>query len=461
MRKSYFFCGIGGSGMSPLAAIIVSRGSRAAGSDRARDRGDSPDKFRALESLGIKLFPQDGSGVKDIDALVVSTAIEDSIPDVKAAKDKNIPIIRRAELLASLFNESKTGIAVAGTSGKSTVTGMIAVMLTEAGLDPTVMNGGVIRNFETPARKGLPNMRTGQGDAFVTECDESDGSIALYNPAIAVLNNISLDHKSVEELEALFGDFISRAKTAAVLNFDDARVRALAGKSKAPVYSYGLSGGRFTARDIKLRADGVSFTVHDDASGESAAVVLNVPGEHNVSNALAAIAAAKAAGVSFADSAKTLASFKGTHRRLEVVGTQKGITVIDDFAHNPDKIAASLNTLKHFPGRLLVIFQPHGFGPLKLMGREIAETFAAHFDSQDMLLMPEAYYAGGTADCSVTAKHVIDMVTASGRKAQWFEKRADILPFVQKNAAKGDRIIVMGARDDTLSVFAQEIISSF
>ena len=214
VSKSYLFCGVGGSGMSPLALICAHQGHTVYGSDRSYDQGKSPDKFASLEDQGIKLVLQDGSGVtEDLDALVVSSAIEDSIPDVAAAKAKNVPIIKRAKLLAEMFNAAETGISVAGTSGKSTVTGMIAHILTALEHDPTVMNGAVIKNLGA-------NMRVGAGP-FVTETDESDGSISLFNPSIAVVNNIALDHKSMEELEALFGDFIGRASRAVILNGDD------------------------------------------------------------------------------------------------------------------------------------------------------------------------------------------------------------------------------------------------
>lgn len=434
--------------MSALALIFAQKGFRVLGSDRARDQGHSPEKFKALESSGVKIFPQDGSGLTaDVDALIVSSAIEESIPDIRIAREKGITIRKRADLLAEIFNNSPIGISVAGTSGKSTVTGMIATVLTQTGHDPTVMNGGIIRNFKT-------NMRVGQGGVFVTETDESDGSIALYNPAIAVLNNVALDHKSIDELDQLFGDFIARATKAVILNLDDSRLKKLRVRASAPVFSYAINdkSADLTADDIKFFPGGVSFTV----SGH--AVHLHQPGLHNVLNALACLSVAKALGIKLEEAIAGLESFQGIGRRLEVVGSKSGITVIDDFAHNPDKISATLATLKEFKGRLIILFQPHGFGPLKLMGRQIADSFIQYMDEDDLLLMPEAYYAGGMADRSVTAKDVIKFVSDSGKKAQWFEKRSDILPYVLTESRNGDRIVVMGARDDTLSDFAQEIL---
>ncbi len=439
MSKAYFFCGIGGSGMMPLAMILAKQGAKIVGSDRAYDRGDSAEKFKTLQSFGIEMAPQDGRHVTG-DVLIVSSAIEDSIPDVAAAKAQSIPIMKRAELLAELFNGHESGIAVGGTSGKSTVTGMIATMLAGAGLDPTVMNGGMIRNFDAPG-----NMRVGGGKFFVTETDESDGTVEFFRPAVSVLTNITLDHKSFDELEKLFGDFVAHARQAAILNMDDERVVRLAARAKAAVIFYGMK----LAKNISYFQDGVSFEF------DGFAVRMKTPGEHNVLNALAALSTAKAIGLDMRAAIAALEKFEGIKRRMEIVGTSNGVTVIDDFGHNPDKIAAGLKTLKQFPGRLIVMFQPHGFGPLKLMGREIADTFKSHLDKNDLLMMPEAYYAGGTADRSVTAKHVVEW---AGSQATWFEKRADILPVILSVVKSGDRVVIMGARDDTLGDFAREIL---
>src|SRR6185436_19551901 len=224
--KSYFFCGIGGSGMLPLALIVRGRGETVAGSDRTLDQGRLAPKFEFLASRGIALHPQDGSGLVAPDQiLVTSAAVEETVADVVKAKALGTPRINRPELLAELFNAAPVGIAVGGTSGKSTVTGMIGWILHAVGRDPTVMNGAVMKNFvsdEVPFASAL----VGGGDAFVSEVDESDGSIALYAPKVAVLNNITLDHKSLDELRHLFRDFAAKAGTV-VLNLDDDEIRLL------------------------------------------------------------------------------------------------------------------------------------------------------------------------------------------------------------------------------------------
>jgi UDP-N-acetylmuramate--alanine ligase len=453
-------CGIGGSGMLPLALILKAQGHAVEGSDRALDQGRTAPKFDFLRDRGIGLHPQDGSGVRSADQIVVaSAAVEASVPDIVAARRVGAKELTRAALLSSLFNAAPLPIGVAGTSGKSTTTGMIGWILHHAGKDPTVMNGAVMKNFVTPEAL-FASALVGEGGAFVSEVDESDGSIAGYNPKIAVVTNVSLDHKSMEELRALFAGFVERAEMAA-LNLDNSETAALAARlpaSKLLTYGVDYKSARFGADRIEARPFGVSFVAHDRVSKESAAIDLKMPGRHNVSNALAAIAAASAAGISLASSARALGEFLGVKRRLEFAGEKRGVTVIDDFAHNPDKIAASLKTLHEFPGRLIVMFQPHGFGPLKKMKTEFIDCFAENLGADDVLIMPEPVYFGGTVDRSVSSKDIIEGVVASGRRAQGFATRAECGDFMVNEAKTGDRLIVMGARDDTLTQFAAEIL---
>lgn len=456
-HKTYFFCGVGGSGMSPLANIMKARGYGVRGSDRSYDRGQTPEKFENLQRLGIELFPQDGSGVTpDIDALVVSSAVEETIPDVQAALNQGVRIIKRAELLAQLANVSRS-LCVGGTSGKTTVTGMIGHILMEAGCDPTVMNGGIMINA---VEKGfLPgNAVTGEGDWFVTETDESDGSIALFNPDIAVLTNLTLDHKSLEELRKLFCQFLQKSKTGCVVNLDDPESRELIAahpvKTRMATFGINNESASLNARIDEEFPHMTCFTV------QNIKVNLPVPGHHNVSNALAAMAAALFAGVSLEESAKALASFKGIKRRMNIVGTKNDITVIDDFGHNPDKIAATLSTLRQFAGRVLAVFQPHGFRPTAHMKDELIDSFARHLNRDDVLLMPEIYYAGGTTEKIISSADIIQAIKDKGHEAYFFETRDNIVPFITKEARPGDRIVIMGARDDTLTEFAQDVLDN-
>jgi UDP-N-acetylmuramate--alanine ligase len=457
-NKSYFFCGIGGSGMLPLANIVRDAGATVAGSDRALDQGRLAPKFEWLQSLGIDLFAQDGSGLVSSDQiLIASAAIEDSVPDIAKAKALGCQRMTRAELLAHLFNAAPRSVAVGGTSGKSTVTGMIGWILTEAGLDPTIMNGAVMKNFvadNTP----FASARVGQGDVFVSEVDESDGSIALFTPEVAVLNNVSLDHKSLEELRQLFGDFAKGAKCC-VWNADDAETVALIEPmGLAGAISFGFaSQADIRASDITEFPLGSRFTLH--AKGETHQVDLIVPGRHNIANALAAIASATALGVPVAQAIGGVQSFNGLARRFDIVGSVNDITVIDDFGHNPDKIAATLSTLKAFPGRIIAFFQPHGYGPIRVMGAKLAAVFADMLGEDDHLILCDPVYFGGTVDKSIGSQSITDAAVTSGRNAEYIPAREDCGNRIVELAKPGDRIVIMGARDDTLSGFATDVLA--
>ena len=459
--KAYFFCGVGGSGMAPLALIVLARGAAVDGSDRALDQGRNRAKFDFLAGQGVGLHAQDGSGVTRADQiLVASGAVEETVPDVQAARRAGASIMPRAELLAQLFNAAPQRIGVAGTSGKSTTTGMIAWILYRAGRNPTVMNGAEMKNFitqEAPYASAL----IGGDETFVSEVDESDGSIARYSPTVAVVNNVSLDHKSMEELRLLFAGFVAKAGTA-VLNLDNEETAALAGglpPDRKITYSLSDASASLLARAPQPAPDGIAFSVTERGAGETVAVRLKVPGRHNVSNALAALGAARACGVGLGEAAAALGEFIGIRRRLEVVGTAAGVTVIDDFAHNPDKIAATLQTLHAFPGRLLVMFQPHGYGPLRLMKSELIAGLVSGLGPGDVLVMPEPVYFGGTTDRSVSSGDIVAGVERGGRTALALADRAACGDKLIDLARPGDRIVVMGARDDTLSLFAAELVA--
>ena len=293
---------------------------------------------------------------------------------------------------------------------------------------------------------------------MVSEVDESDGSIALFNPEIAVLNNVSLDHKSLEELRLLFGDFIAKSRHA-IWNHDDAESHALVGSGNlAKTSSFGfLDGADYRALQVEEKSLGSNFVMR--TGGTDYPVSLQVPGRHNVANALAAIAASCAVGVPVEIAISASGSFRGLARRFDIVGTTNDITVIDDFGHNPDKIAATLQTLKAFPGRVVAFFQPHGFGPIKKMGAELAAVFSENLGDDDRVILCDPVYFGGTVDRSLGSDSIVDAITAAGGKAEHIAARRECGDRIVELAEPGDRIVIMGARDDTLRSFAQSILA--
>lgn len=452
-KEKLFFCGIGGSGMSALAMYCKHLGFEVCGSDRNYDQGKLPEYYQKIKSFGIELFPQDGSAINsDISKVIASSAVEDKIPDIKAAKEKNVTIQLRASLLAELFNKQK-GIAVAGTSGKSTTTAMIAHILRALKQSPNVINGAIMLNATSD--DGLGNTYFGDSDLCVIEADESDGSIQHYNPAIAVLNNISFDHKPLPELRALFSGFLSRAKLGAIINRDDAETYALKDMHPKTIsFSIKNKDADLFAENIQQTGFTTSFKVHNTL------VKMNIPGDHNVQNALAALCVVKLLDLDFSAACKALETFQGTKRRMQHIGTTKNnIIVIDDFAHNADKIKASLSTLQALNKPIHAMFQPHGFTPTLQQKDDLIEVFSTFLKEKDFLYIPEIYFAGGTVERKISSKDLTDAINKNNRHAFFFEKRDEIKQAIIDNASNDNIIIIMGARDDTLTDFAKEIFS--
>lgn len=445
------FCGISGSGMSSLAQILKLSGNQIQGSDRNFDLNRDSENKKALESLGIKMYPQDGSGItSDLDFVCASTAVEDTIPDIKAAKEKNVPIKTRPQLLSEVFHSYKYGVAVGGTSGKTTTAAMVGYILDKAGKNPCLINGGLLRDYED--RIGIPNIIYNKGDICVVEADESNGSIDLYNPYVSVINNISHDHKSIEELVTLFQNLSSRTKQAIVVNDDYETCRQLAHKNKI-TFSIKNPRADFYASDITPLPHGTEYSL------DGRKFSLKLIGQFNVANALAAIAACSVFGVDKFTAAEILQNFSGTKRRLEVIGQKNNITVIDDFAHNPDKITASVSALRQYKGRLLIMFQPHGFGPMRSMGKEIIESFVKNMHQDDILIMPEIFFVGGTVTKDISSADLIDYARKLGKANAYFvENKANAADFLVKEAKSGDRIVVMGARDNSLTDLCKQIL---
>jgi UDP-N-acetylmuramate--alanine ligase len=443
----FHYAGIGGSGMSALAQFQAMMGGRVSGSDRAFDRGERTELRMQLIRLGIDIMPQDGSGVtEDCAALVVSTAVEKEVADFAAARAKAIPIVHRSELLAHFVGSYRT-VAVSGTSGKSTVTAMIFEILEGAGRDPSVITGGDLRLLQA---RGLPgNAFAGSSDFLVVEADESDGSLVRYAPAVGVILNLQRDHKEMAEVAAMFAVLRARSREALVVG-EDENLDALAGGALR--FGFGLPAG-IRAVNVELTPSGSSFVVDDIA------FALPVPGRHNVANALAAIAAVSALDAPLADMVAPLASFQGVGRRFQTVGAVRGVTVIDDFAHNADKIAAALATAKLSASRVLAVYQPHGYGPTRFLRRDFVDTFSRELRRGDRLWMLEVFYAGGTASRDFSAADIVEEIFRNGVKAEFAPSRAWLAARIAEEARSGDMVLVMGARDPSLTDLAREIVA--
>lgn len=446
------FCGISGSGMSSLAQVLKLSGNEVRGSDRNFDLQRDLQNKEALQTMGIDIYPQDGSAISDdLDFICASTAVEDSIPDIKVAKQKNITIKTRPELLAETFHSYKYGIAVGGTSGKTTTTAMIGFILDKAGKKPCVINGGLLKNYE--GKSAIANIIFNKGDICVVEADESNGSIDLYNPYISVINNISADHKTLDELVELFERFANRSSHCVVINDDYSLCRNIIPNVKKLSFSIKNQQADFYATNITPLTNGTQYTFRQKT------YKLNLIGAFNVANALAAIAVCSEMGVEPSLAATILQEFNGTKRRLEIIGNKNNITVIDDFAHNPDKVRASVSALRQYAGRLIIMFQPHGFGPMRSLGKEIMSEFASNMTSDDILIMPEIFFVGGTVTKDISSEDLINYFKNLTKSQAYFvaDKAAakeKILSLVQPH----DRIVIMGARDNSLTDLCKDIL---
>lgn len=448
-EKTYYFVGIGGSGMSSLAQLLRQRGFSVRGSDRSYDRRQNLPFFTKLRRQGIELLPQQESSVTpDIGELIVSSAIESSSGEILRARELGIPVAHRSELLARLFNAGR-GIAIGGTSGKTTVTAMTSCMLDAAGLDPSFVNGGLIKQYIT--RDLIGNARSGSSDYMVCEADESDGSIVAYRPRIAVITNITKDHKELSELRELFRLFAANTSERLIVCGDCPEAAAVAGRASR--MTYGTAPGCDIAPErVDLRPGITVFYF------EGVRFRLRMPGRHNLLNALAAIAVGRALDIPAATISRALAAFKGVRRRLDIAGRRNGAIVVDDFGHNPDKIAASIAALRPIGKRLIIVFQPHGYGPTRFLQQELARMFSRELLPGDILVFLKIYDAGGAADRSITAGDVLKLVT--GPQCRYIPKRPEAIAFLKKQVRPGDVIAVMGARDDSLSVFARQILKN-
>jgi len=446
--RSVHFTGIFGSGMSALAQHLRFQGIPVSGSDRFHASEDTAAIRHSLEGLGCVIVPQDGSGVtEDTDVVCVSTAIEDTNPDIGVAKARGIPIIHRSDLLASIIDTKKT-IAVAGTSGKSTVTAMIFEFLTACDRSPSLISGAGLRRLEKQGMIG--NAWSGGSDLLVVEADESDGTLVKYRPAISVLLNVSKDHKSVDEITALFKLLASRSGRT-VSNADDPVLLGLPADVR-----FGRNGtaGWHPDREellptsVRLHRKGVEYH-------------LPLPGGHNLENLRAALCVCNELGCDGPALADGVKSYEGVARRFSVTRTQQGVQVVDDFAHNPAKIAAVVSAARGLSKRIIAVYQPHGFAPTRFLKDEYIATFRTIFEQHDSLHLLPIYYAGGTAQKDISSEDIISGLGPVAFSAQALKDREELLERLKDDAKPGDCVLLMGARDPSLPALVNRIVELF
>lgn len=436
--KRLHFVGIGGIGMSGLAELLKSVGLEVTGSDLSEG-----EQVLRLRTLGIPVFlGHHAENVQGADVVVYSSAVHDSNPEVATARSMGIPVIKRAEMLAEVMRV-KRGIAIAGTHGKTT-TSMTGAILMEAGLDPTIIVGGRMREVGTA--------RLGRGEYLVAEADEFDRSFLALSPMLALINNIDLEHldtyRDLQDLQETFARFARSVPFfgAAILGLDDPHVQEIRPLVSRRVVTYGLTPqADLTARDVVLERTGSRFVAFADREF-TGAVSLQVAGLHNIKNALGALAVARELSIPFATAARALAEFKGVIRRFEKKGERAGVVVIDDYAHHPTEVAATLAAARQsYPDRRIVaLFQPHLYSRTK----DMAHQFGAAFLNADVLLVTPVYGSREAPREGVTGALVADAATARGhRAARFIADRKGILDALEWELKDGDLLITMGAGD--------------
>ena len=444
----FFFIGVAGTGMSAIAQYLRGIGKEVSGSDRlfAEEKMNIQTQ---LEDLGIKCYNQDGSGIDEsIDVVVISTAIEDSNIELIKARELNIKVIKRSELLASISKTKRT-ISVGGTSGKSTTTAMIFHILNQCGKSPSLMSGAGLTALQKQGLIG--NAYNGKSDWLVIEADESDGSIVNYISEIAVLLNIDRDHKEFSELTELFYTFRANTTKTFIVNQSHAMTKKL---SIDPLYDFGVDCPEAGVNGTDFSQKG--FTIRFNCNGNL--VNLSAIGKHNMENALAAIAACHAAGIEISDGARALSTYEGIYRRTQIIGKSNNKIVIDDFAHNPAEVICAIKSCQNIGKRVIAWFQPHGYGPLKFMHKELIHEVLKTLRSNDLFVLSDVYYAGGTVTKEVTSEMVANELKRFSPNILYFANRDEFIPYLNENSKEGDIILTMGARDPNLPQFAQRIL---
>jgi UDP-N-acetylmuramate--alanine ligase len=449
---SVHLVGIGGAGMSALARVLLARGAAVSGSDIKDSRG-----VAALRALGARIAI--GHGADNLDgagAVVVSSAIPGTNPEVLAAREHGIPILQRAQVLALLMRERR-GIAVAGTHGKTTTTSMIAMVLRHAGLDPTFLIGGDLNEVGT-------NAYAGGGEWLVAEADESDGSLLWLAPEIAVINNVEADHldyyrdeQEIRETFVAFAHNLPETGGTVILGVDDPGIASLRERIARTTVTFGTDPAADWSGEVLERGPSgqrVLVRHHGEAVGE---LMLGVPGAHNVRNALAALATSSLVGVPFDVAAEELASFGGVQRRFQLRGSVGGVTVIDDYAHHPTEVRVTLEAAREQGwARVIAVFQPHRYSRTQLLGRDLGAALA----DADLAVITDVYGAGEQPVPGVTGKSLVDGLLAARPRARvaYMPKRGEVAGFVAGRVDPGDLVLTIGAGDITM--LADEVLQA-
>jgi UDP-N-acetylmuramate--alanine ligase len=437
--KKLHFVGIGGTGMCGIAEILWNLGYKVTGSDIKAS--DSTDR---LEKLGIKIFQgHKKENVSEADVLVISSAVKDSNPEVAFAKENKIPVIRRAEMLGELMR-MKYGIGVAGTHGKTTTTSMIGQILTEAGLDPTIIVGGRVKNLGS-------NAKLGQGEYLVAEADEFDRSFLRLSPTVAVVTTLEAEHldyyRDLEEIKSVFIEFVNKVPFygSVVLCLDEPSIQEIMPRIERPIITYGL------VPQADLVADSISFLENESffkiryKEKDLGEIKLLVPGMHNVKNSLAALCVGLELEIPLEKIKKALSEFRGVHRRFEIKGEINGVMIVDDYAHHPTEIKATLKAAREgWKKRIITVFQPHLYSRTKDFHKEFGKSF---FDS-DLLIITDVYPAREEPIPGVTGELVASSAKEFGHKEVFYiPEKEEMVPFLLKNLKEGDLVITVGAGD--------------
>jgi len=447
--NNIFFIGVAGTGMSAIAQYLQGIGKNVSGSDRYFQPNTFNETKQKLEAEGIQCFLQDGSGITEkTDLVVVSTAIEDTVFEVKKAKELNITILRRSQVLA-LIAESKKTIAVGGTSGKSTTSAMIFDIMQYAGLEPSIISGAGLTSIIREGKIG--NAKVGKGEWLVIEADESDGSIVQYHPEIGLLLNIDKDHQEIDELMQIFGTFRDNTKDIFITN----RSNKLASEISVSIANDFSTDANSTAGYIATDFEQNGFRISFKVQGKT--ISMNTIGKHNMENALAAIAVANRLGVNVETAAEALEKYEGIYRRHQIIGEKNGILLIDDYAHNPAKCAASISACQPVAPKVIAWFQPHGYGPTRFLRNDFVQEIAAVLRPQDEIWMSEIFYAGGTAAKDISANDLIEDIKKLGKNAFFVENRNGIVDAMRAHFENPIVLLLMGARDPGLETFAKEV----